>query len=806
VKCNLKPCLKCVVAVLAIFLVNTNSLATPSIELKQSAGPLLPSAGSNFSWYISYDIAGDFNGDGYIDFVLADPTASSNRGKLYYFQTSSNGTLATSPTATVTGVLGDFNMGYEIDKGDLNKDGVDDLIVGNPWYGNQTTGAQGRIEIYYGGDSLLNGIDAILQGEFGKMDSLGYANKVLDFNMDGNLDIIGFSRSYTNPTLTGRLSLYLGPIQNFQSPSSTYVFPEVGSFSGSYGELQITNANEDAYPDIVIGQPYDGTLYSNAGALGVFYGNSSGVLSRDARYFGPSAGAIYTWLVNKARDFFGHGTDGILATGTGETSFRLYKSTDLSTLERTYTQENAADGYGRHALGIGDLDNDGYGEMLIGAWGYASNARKGKVYLYQGGTSSPASPFWTNLGQSNLDRYSIPIDVGDFEGDGWGDFGVVAYGYSAGASKAKLYLYSVTHGTPTIDLSNNDVIETGRLTGTATDTNVAFTVSGIQWNTSNTTYGAWTACTADDGTFDSGTEKFTCDVSSLGDNIGTIYVRSYDQNTVYMPTNLFALYPNKLDSELELGLNKQDRYEVGDTTIYTNQHRIKLYFDTSNNTTKAKYIKIAQHQDFSDANWQEYDSDMWIHLSSGDEKKRLYIRLKDRAGNESDTFEQLIKVDTTPPNLSISKIGTFEPNFEIYKDYFYTEQNPTIIGHTEKSAILDINVDGKITVNEETGEFNLNPTSLGVGKHEILITSEDKAGNKSALAFNLNIDPTATSFPQSLGIATQSLGPANNPEEQRQVSYTKEELKPQVQGIQTKDEQVKKPLWQTMLGWFGIKY
>jgi hypothetical protein len=79
-----------------------------------------------------------------------------------------------------------------------------------------------------------------------------------------------------------------------------------------------------------------------------------------------------------------------------------------------------------------------------------------------------------------------------------------------------------------------------------------------------------------------------------------------------------------------------------------------------------------------------------LTFRKGDEKKRLYFKFKDKAGNESRVYEQLIKVDTTDPDLQVTKIGTFTPDFTKNKNYIYTEENPTIEGTTEENSMLTL--------------------------------------------------------------------------------------------------------------------
>jgi len=80
--------------------------------------------------------------------------------------------------------------------------------------------------------------------------------------------------------------------------------------------------------------------------------------------------------------------------------------------------------------------------------------------------------------------------------------------------------------TPLSPDPNSD--STPSVTGTVTD--VSGTVSNVQYQI-DVTSGAWSGCSADDGTFDEATEAFTCTVvNKLGDGEHTIYVRATDSN------------------------------------------------------------------------------------------------------------------------------------------------------------------------------------------------------------------------------------------------------------------------------------
>ena len=50
----------------------------------------------------------------------------------------------------------------------------------------------------------------------------------------------------------------------------------------------------------------------------------------------------------------------------------------------------------------------------------------------------------------------------------------------------------------------------------------------------------------------------------------------------------------------------------------------------------------------------------------------------------------------------------------------------------------------------DTCQFEISPTRLNAGKHEVVFVVEDKVGNQFKRDFNLTIDGSAESFPQIL--------------------------------------------------------
>jgi hypothetical protein len=115
-----------------------------------------------------------------------------------------------------------------------------------------------------------------------------------------------------------------------------------------------------------------------------------------------------------------------------------------STPDWTTTGENAFDEYSLSVSSAGDVNNDGYYDVIVGARGYEVGGMKGKAYLYLGsGSGLSSTPDWTTVGENDGDQYGISVaSAGDVNGDANDDVIIGAWAYLANSYKGKAYLYS----------------------------------------------------------------------------------------------------------------------------------------------------------------------------------------------------------------------------------------------------------------------------------------------------------------------------------------------------------------------------
>ncbi|XP_046144309.1 integrin alpha-9-like isoform X1 [Osmia bicornis bicornis] len=152
---------------------------------------------------------GDLNNDGLDDLLIGAPYWGEDSGRVYtYFGTSRKGQFEMA--ATLEGNIEGGHFGYAIASGDLDADGFDDIIVGAPWE------EYGVIYIYNGGSNLKDRslqasqrIDVAKFSQFNrpqKIQRFGFSmSKPVDIDENGYLDIaVGAYKSGHAVILRGR--------------------------------------------------------------------------------------------------------------------------------------------------------------------------------------------------------------------------------------------------------------------------------------------------------------------------------------------------------------------------------------------------------------------------------------------------------------------------------------------------------------------------------------------------------------------------------------------------------------------------
>lgn len=103
-----------------------------------------------------------------------------------------------------------------------------------------------------------------------------------------------------------------------------------------------------------------------------------------------------------------------------------------------------SDNFGYSVSSAGDMNGDGYSDVIVGAQlNDAGGNAAGRAYVYHGGSSMNSVADLTITGAAANDNFGNAVSLaGDMNGDGYGDIIVGANGNDAGGSSAgRAYVY-----------------------------------------------------------------------------------------------------------------------------------------------------------------------------------------------------------------------------------------------------------------------------------------------------------------------------------------------------------------------------
>ena len=413
---------------------------SPTWQLTVGAGSADGGASSSTSWGTTFDV----NGDGYADVVIgADNTPQGGGvGNAYVYLGSSLGT-ANAPKTTVTGPGGQTDYaGTLASAGDVNGDGYPDLVVG------EATG--NNAYVYLGGASGLSTTPATtLTGPAGSLYFGASVASAGDVNGDGYADVVVGDFGATS--YEGIAYVYLGSASGLSTAPATTI-PRPGA-SGHFGASVASagDVNGDGYADVLVGASGDpGNAY-------VYFGSMTGL---DTTIFailpnpaGSSAtGTEFGASVATAGDVNGDGyADFVVGAWSGTGLAYLYVGSgstagiSTSPLVTLTGPDGPGVFFGGSVASAGDMNGDGYADIVVGATGVSSNT--GRAYVYFGSPSGlPATPGITLTGPDGMGGQfgSSVASAGDVNGDGYADLVVGAIAVSMSTGTAWVYLGGVS--------------------------------------------------------------------------------------------------------------------------------------------------------------------------------------------------------------------------------------------------------------------------------------------------------------------------------------------------------------------------
>ncbi|MHC4875262.1 MAG: Ig-like domain-containing protein [Planctomycetota bacterium] len=388
---------------------------------------------------------GDIDGDGVSDIAVGAPrddtggSIDSARGAVHVVLLNTDGTVKGS-----TRIASDVNGGPSIadedqfgasiaSPGDLDGDGVNDLLVGAP--GDDTAGdQQGAVYVMYLNtdgsvksslkiaDTSNGGPDLLPGDRFGEsLTSLG------DLDGDGVTDVaVGTPGDDTGGNERGAVHvLFLnadGSVKATQKIAHGLSGGPVLADNDRFGDALSTigDLNGDGIEELAVGAPSDSSVEVNGGAVYVLFMNADGTVGSETIIAGETNGgpalpesSLFGSSLAATGDQNGDGiNDLVVGAAGGNTSgsaYVLYLDVNGNAQSTRLIARRLGggpplsdgDGFGSAIAAIGDLDGDGISDLAIGASAQdAGGMDRGAVYML-------------NLGAPDTEPPTVTVDIVD---------------------------------------------------------------------------------------------------------------------------------------------------------------------------------------------------------------------------------------------------------------------------------------------------------------------------------------------------------------------------------------------------------
>lgn len=390
------------------------------------------------------------------DVLRATGPASFSPSPLCVETDSGPDTVATTslPPATIWSGEGagvNFRFGASISNaGNINNDAYDDFIVGSPGFNNGSD-LEGRVEVRFGS---AGGPGGSLWTYDPDWDFAGLGASVGgggDFDNDGFDDIIVGAPTFEDSSFTGgAVFAFYGSSSGLPSSPDWSVGGVATGISFGKAVAVVGDIDNDNFDDVIVGAPLLTVSFSSEGGVFLYRGSASG-LSETPSAWAPTGGAASVQFgasVAGAGDVNNDGYADVIvgapfgASGQsteGLAYVYLGSASGLEASPQVLQVNQIAANFGWSVASAGDVNKDNYDDVIVGAKEYdVDQTNEGAAFIFYGSPTGIDPTIGPPLhGDRQNADYGVSVSsAGDYNGDGYDDIVVGAAQTNNGLTRA----------------------------------------------------------------------------------------------------------------------------------------------------------------------------------------------------------------------------------------------------------------------------------------------------------------------------------------------------------------------------------